>query len=51
MKKKSSIKNRIYDAICTVVPEFTGSQFLQGLNFGLCIAILIWMIASFIVYW
>tara|TARA_S200002703_G_scaffold19304_1_gene15664 strand:- start:355 stop:507 length:153 start_codon:yes stop_codon:yes gene_type:complete len=49
MKKKSSIKNKIYDAICEVVPEFTATQFLQGVNFGLSLAILAWVLAVLIV--
>tara|TARA_R110001583_G_scaffold73973_2_gene205252 strand:+ start:247 stop:399 length:153 start_codon:yes stop_codon:yes gene_type:complete len=49
MKKKSSLKNRIYDTISNTVPEFTGTQFLQGVNFGLSLGILIWVLAVLIV--
>jgi hypothetical protein len=49
MKKKTSLKNRIYDAICDVVPEFTATQFVQGINFGISLAILAWVLAILIV--
>tara|TARA_X000001388_G_C2203113_1_gene112038 strand:- start:138 stop:290 length:153 start_codon:yes stop_codon:yes gene_type:complete len=49
MKKKSSLKNRIYDTMCEVLPEFTATQFIQGVNFGLSLGILIWVLAVLIV--
>tara|TARA_R110000787_G_scaffold202750_1_gene313361 strand:- start:213 stop:368 length:156 start_codon:yes stop_codon:yes gene_type:complete len=51
MKKKRSIKTRIYDAIYTTVPEFTGIQFLEGVNFGLSLGILIWVFTMLIIGW